>query len=196
MATFDELCMVSDHILLIILSNCSCHVSYRIGVLSKCLVCIVEMPTHTHIQMYCSSGWSWWWNMWPSLSGAHRHARGSIWIRCFVGWVRTCRGCNSQCFSCGLHLVRYAHVLVAITHYFSSQPFTDYFPRADIHELISPDILHQLVKGAFKDHVVTWIHSYIKAKHGEQAGNRILDDIDWRYFFFTQNLWTEKWNNF
>jgi len=79
--------------------------------------------------------------------------------------------------------IRYIHVLVAITHYFSSQPFTDYFPRADIHELISPDILHQLVKGAFKDHVVTWIHSYIKAKHGEQAGNSILDDIDRRYFF-------------
>ena len=41
--------MVSDHILPIILSNCSCHVSYRIGVLSKCLFCIVEMPTHTHV---------------------------------------------------------------------------------------------------------------------------------------------------
>ncbi|KAG1890562.1 uncharacterized protein F5891DRAFT_1131665 [Suillus fuscotomentosus] len=28
-------------------------------------------------------------------------------------------------------------------------PFTNYFPRADIHELLSPDILHQLIKGAF-----------------------------------------------
>ena len=79
--------------------------------------------------------------------------------------------------------IHYTYVLVAITHYFPSQPFTDYFLRADIHKLISPDILHQLVKGAFKDHVVTWIHSYIKAKHGEQAGNKILDDIDQRYFF-------------
>ncbi|KAG1793243.1 uncharacterized protein HD556DRAFT_1443669 [Suillus plorans] len=43
-------------------------------------------------------------------------------------------------------------------------PFTNYFPHADIHELLSPDILHQLIKGAFKDHLVKWI----------------LDDIDHR----------------
>ncbi|KAM6501746.1 hypothetical protein JOM56_001723, partial [Amanita muscaria] len=39
-------------------------------------------------------------------------------------------------------------------------PFTEDFPLADIHELIAPDILHQLVKGTFKDHAVTWIQSY------------------------------------
>ncbi|KAG2355217.1 hypothetical protein BDR07DRAFT_1453834 [Suillus spraguei] len=31
-------------------------------------------------------------------------------------------------------------------------PFTNDFPRADIHELLSFDLLHQLIKGAFKDH--------------------------------------------
>ncbi|THH10643.1 hypothetical protein EW146_g8310 [Bondarzewia mesenterica] len=34
-------------------------------------------------------------------------------------------------------------------------PFTANFPRADIHELISFDILHQIIKGTFKDHLVT-----------------------------------------
>ncbi|KAG1838891.1 hypothetical protein F4604DRAFT_1885392 [Suillus subluteus] len=35
-------------------------------------------------------------------------------------------------------------------------PFTNDFPRADIHELLSPDILHQIIKGTFKDHLVDW----------------------------------------
>ncbi|KAG1898506.1 uncharacterized protein F5891DRAFT_1190888 [Suillus fuscotomentosus] len=29
-------------------------------------------------------------------------------------------------------------------------PFTNDFPRTDIHELIAPDLLHQIIKGAFK----------------------------------------------
>jgi hypothetical protein len=63
-----------------------------------------------------------------------------------------------------------------------SQPFTDYFPRADIHELLSPDILHQLIKGTFKDHVVTWVNDYIKAQNSENIASKILDDIDKRYY--------------
>ncbi|KAG1819162.1 uncharacterized protein BJ212DRAFT_1446262 [Suillus subaureus] len=46
-------------------------------------------------------------------------------------------------------------------------PFTNDFPRADIFQMILLDILHQLVKGAFKDHLVTW-------------AQKIMDDIDRR----------------
>ncbi|PSR70650.1 hypothetical protein PHLCEN_2v13455 [Hermanssonia centrifuga] len=59
-------------------------------------------------------------------------------------------------------------------------PFTNNFPRADIHELIAPDLLHQIIKGTFKDHLVTWVGEYLTIKHGETAGNTILDDIDHR----------------
>ncbi|KAI6095236.1 hypothetical protein EDD16DRAFT_1781251 [Pisolithus croceorrhizus] len=59
-------------------------------------------------------------------------------------------------------------------------PFTSGFPRADIYELIALDILHQIIKGTFKDHLVEWVESYLKAMHGTAKANAILDDIDRR----------------
>jgi hypothetical protein len=61
------------------------------------------------------------------------------------------------------------------------QPFTTQFPRANIHELLSPDLLHQLIKGAFKDHLVSWINGYLIQEHGPARGTEIIDDIDRRY---------------
>jgi hypothetical protein len=60
------------------------------------------------------------------------------------------------------------------------QPFTEDLSRADIHELLAPNILHQLIKGTFKDHLVAWVEDYLVAKHGRIRANKILDDIDRR----------------
>jgi Plavaka transposase len=61
-----------------------------------------------------------------------------------------------------------------------NQPFTTHFPRADIHELLAPDLLHQIIKGTFKDHLVTWVMDYVAAEHGPKRANEILADIDRR----------------
>ena len=66
-----------------------------------------------------------------------------------------------------------------------SQPFTSDFPRGNIYEMISPDLLHQLIKGTFKDHLVTWICQYLVIQHGERHAGAILDDIDRRYVLCT-----------
>lgn len=58
------------------------------------------------------------------------------------------------------------------------KPFTHSFPHADIYLLLAPNLLHQLIKGVFKDHLVTWVSKYLVHVHGKSAGLKIIDDID------------------
>ncbi|KAI6094812.1 hypothetical protein F5141DRAFT_1191608 [Pisolithus sp. B1] len=51
------------------------------------------------------------------------------------------------------------------------------FPHANIHELIAPDILHQIIEGTFKDHLVSWVETYLK-KHYKNDFAAVLADID------------------
>ncbi len=44
--------------------------------------------------------------------------------------------------------------------------------------MISSDLLHQIIKGSFKDHLVEWVYDYLVAKEGEAHANVIMDDID------------------
>ncbi|KIJ57542.1 hypothetical protein HYDPIDRAFT_53904, partial [Hydnomerulius pinastri MD-312] len=59
-------------------------------------------------------------------------------------------------------------------------PFTASFPRANIHELIAPDILHQIIKGTFKEHLVAWVETYLEITWGEARAKAIMADIDKR----------------
>ncbi|KAG2147840.1 uncharacterized protein EDB93DRAFT_1103923 [Suillus bovinus] len=59
-------------------------------------------------------------------------------------------------------------------------PFTNGFPRVDIHKFLSPDILHQIIKGTFKDHLVDWVGEYLLITHGTRHAAEIMDNIDRR----------------
>ncbi|KAJ7509292.1 hypothetical protein B0H11DRAFT_2427626 [Mycena galericulata] len=59
-------------------------------------------------------------------------------------------------------------------------PFTRDFPRADIHEMLSSDLLHQIIKGSFKDHLVTWVGEYLNLAHTKAEADSIMDEIDRR----------------
>ena len=58
------------------------------------------------------------------------------------------------------------------------KPFMTHFPRADIHKMLLPDLLHQVIKGALEDHIVDWVQQWLVKTQGETHANRILEDFD------------------
>lgn len=64
------------------------------------------------------------------------------------------------------------------THTETHQPYTSHFLRADIHKLITSDLLHQLIKGVYKDHLVDWVCKYLEYTHGQAGGARVINEIN------------------
>lgn len=46
--------------------------------------------------------------------------------------------------------------------------------------MLSADLLHQIIKGCFKDMLVDWVFEYLVITEGEAQANVIMDDIDRR----------------
>ncbi|KAG1759538.1 hypothetical protein EDD22DRAFT_981007 [Suillus occidentalis] len=72
-------------------------------------------------------------------------------------------------------------------------PFTNDYPQANIHELITPDLLHQIIKGAFKDHLLALVEKYLQVvvTYSQAQDDIILDDIDRRIAADVGNF--KKW---
>ncbi|KAF6759278.1 hypothetical protein DFP72DRAFT_1031991 [Ephemerocybe angulata] len=116
-----------------------------------------------------------------------------VWLSCIVqNWCPKCEAPPGDLDSDG-HLLRTKHVTDTRLNVFDAKklwtehgirsdvtPFTAEFPRADIHELLSPDLLHQAIKGTFKDHLVTWIGEYLDLEFGKARALEIIQDIDRR----------------
>ena len=47
--------------------------------------------------------------------------------------------------------------------------------------MISQDLLHQVIKGTFKDHLVTWVVDYIQCSNSDGDASHILDELDHRW---------------
>ncbi|KAF8914518.1 hypothetical protein CPB85DRAFT_1503406 [Mucidula mucida] len=47
-------------------------------------------------------------------------------------------------------------------------------------EMMASDLLHQLIKGTFKDHLVDWVGEYLELTEGSTRAKEIMDDIDCR----------------
>jgi hypothetical protein len=58
------------------------------------------------------------------------------------------------------------------------------FPRADIYQVISSNLLHQVIKDGFKDHLVTWVGKYLRVTYPTARAEAILVDIDCWYVAF------------
>ncbi|KAJ3742712.1 hypothetical protein DFH05DRAFT_1536467 [Lentinula detonsa] len=123
-----------------------------------------------------------------------------VWLSCIVsGWCAKCMN-QPDCLDSDKNRPRTKLKTNLVINAFdprivwddfgsrSDVPSTSGFPRADIHELLSCDLLHQVIKGTFKDHLVEWISDYIMASNAPNEALEILKDIDRRFIHYHSAL--------
>ena len=119
----------------------------------------------------------------PTFAG-NRHNK----LRAALAWHGLCIDTLTFCLFSFFNCLSIDSVYLYVPLTSNIQPFTNGFPRADIHELLAPDLLHQVIKGTFKDHLVTWVGHYLVINHGQTCVNEILDDIKTASYLGLSNL--------
>ncbi|KAI9511704.1 hypothetical protein F5148DRAFT_1274142 [Russula earlei] len=116
-----------------------------------------------------------------------------VWLVCIVlNWCPKCDAQPENLDNPGSHCCSHAKTDFLINQWdpvsFIFDAFHAIFPQADIHELLAPDLLHQLIKGTFEDHLVEWVVEYLHITHREKGALEIIEDIDHRFTYYNQ--WT------
>ncbi len=82
-----------------------------------------------------------------------------------------------------IRIYRYISISALVSYLTIPTAFHVQLPWADIHEILMSDLLHQVIKGSFKDHLVEWVGKYLLQSEGKERAREIMDDIDCRYVF-------------
>ncbi|KAK0229933.1 hypothetical protein EDD85DRAFT_923055 [Armillaria nabsnona] len=72
-------------------------------------------------------------------------------------------------------------------------PFTFAFPHVNIYEIPISDLLHQIIKGTFKDHLIEWVSEYLMISKGKERAKEIMDDIDHQYISSFEGCHFKQW---
>ena len=142
----------------------------------------------TNKQLHGPKQWSRWRNISSLQQGAYQYVSRNVQVGSTLGWIWVDWGC------CGEPFISYFYGCCSLYHlqYYFTAVYKP-LPHTDIHELLTLGLLHQLIKGAFKVHIITWIVTYIDAKHMKRWANQILNDIDhwwviqFQFFFYLHN---------
>ncbi|KAF8274535.1 hypothetical protein EI94DRAFT_1768740 [Lactarius quietus] len=113
-----------------------------------------------------------------------------VWLCGIVSnWCPKCDALPSALNGPGSHRHSHEKTDLLIKTY-DSHILWDDFARTAFHMLFSthrhpqttcaavPDLLHQIIKGVFKGHLIEWVLSYLKLTHGAKYSLEIIKDID------------------